>query len=137
MSELVLNDDIFKMLNVIHKLKKSLQRERKMYQSVAFRRVGSGLTEAEFAVCVNTLASVDYCTVTMGDRNAVLLTINEDFTNVGLRSPAEVIAHAMSQPIDRTLFVAAKATESDESATTQSQEGVNVTPPLANTCESQ
>jgi hypothetical protein len=97
MSDLFLNDDIFHKLNVIHKLKKTLQREKKMYQSVAFRRVGSGLTEAEFTFCVKVLAETHFCTVSSGDRDAVVLTLNEEFANVSLYSPAEVIAHAMQQ----------------------------------------
>jgi hypothetical protein len=97
MSNLVLNDDVFHRLNVIHKLKKTLQREKKMYQSVAFRRVGSGLTEAEFTFCVRVLAENNFCTVSTGDRDAVVLTLNEEFANVTLYSPAEVIAHAMQQ----------------------------------------
>jgi hypothetical protein len=98
MSKLVLNDDIFKMLNVIHKLKKTLQRDKKMYQSVAFRRVGSGLTEAEFNLCVRVLAQADFCIVATGDRDAVVLTLNEEFANARLYEPAEVIAHAMQCP---------------------------------------
>ncbi|MGE5052913.1 MAG: hypothetical protein ACM3WP_02010 [Acidobacteriota bacterium] len=98
MSELVLNDDTFKMLNVIHKLKKTLQRERKIYKSVAFRRIGSGLTEAEFNLCVSVLAGTTFCTISTGDRDAVVLTLNEEFAKVSLYSPAEVIAHAMQCP---------------------------------------
>ena len=98
MSELFLNDDIFKMLNVIHKLKKTLQRDKKVYQSVAFRRVGSGLTEAEFNICVKSLASTTFCTVSAGERDAVVLTLNEEFANAKLYEPAEVIAHAMQCP---------------------------------------
>lgn len=98
MSDLFLNDDIFRLLNVIHKLKKTLQREKKVYQSVAFRRVGSGLTEAEFNLCVKTLAETTFCTISTGDRDAVVLTLNEEFASVRLRSPAEVIAHAMQSP---------------------------------------
>jgi len=98
MSELVLNDDIFKMLNVIHKIKKLLQREKKMYQSVAFHRVGSGLTEVEFNLCVKVLAAATFCTFSTGDRDAVVLTLNEEFANTKLYEPAEVIAHAMQCP---------------------------------------
>jgi hypothetical protein len=112
MSDLVLNDDVFTKLNVIHKLKKTLQREKKMYQSVAFRRVGSGLTEAEFNLCVKVLAEVTFGTISAGDRDAVVLTLNEEFAKVRLYSPAEVIAHAMQQPpLTDKDFAAAKATE--------------------------
>ena len=98
MSELILNDDTFKMLNVIHKIKKTLQREKKIYQSVAFHRVGSGLTEAEFNLCVSVLAQTSFCIVSIGDRDAVVLTLNEEFANAKLYEPAEVIEHAMQCP---------------------------------------
>ena len=96
MSELFLNDDVFKLLNVAHKLKKTLQREKKIYKSVAFRRVGSGLTEAEFNLCVSVLVQNAFCTVSTGDREAVVLTFNEAFANVTLRSPSEVIEHVIT-----------------------------------------
>lgn len=78
-NELIFTDDILMLkLNVVHKLRKWLQREKQGYKSVLHRRVGVGLTEAEFDWCVKMLEISDCCTVTTGDKGAVILTHKAD-----------------------------------------------------------
>jgi hypothetical protein len=91
MEPLFNNDSLMLKLNVIHKLRKVLQREGQNYQSELHRRVGVGLTEAEFEQCVSLLAVSGWCTVTKGEREAPILTLNETFRNVRTLSPEEVI----------------------------------------------
>ena len=92
----IFNDDgMMLKLNVIHKLRKLLQREGKGYQSSLHRRVGVGLSEAEFAQCVKLLETSGWCTVTKGALDAAILTFNEAFNNATVLSPQEVIQDAM------------------------------------------
>jgi hypothetical protein len=96
--EPIFNDDgLMLKLNVIHKLRKVLQREGKGYQSALHRRVGVGLSDAEFAVCVKLLEVSGWCTLTKGERGAVLLTLNEAYRNTSIFTAEEVIADAMGQ----------------------------------------
>jgi hypothetical protein len=69
-------------LNVVHKLRKWLQREHHGYANSLHRRVGVGLTAAEFYWCVKMLEVSGCCTVTTGDKGAVILTVNEQVNNV-------------------------------------------------------
>jgi len=92
------DDDLMVKLNVIHKLRKALQREGHGYQSVLHRRFGVGLSEADFDLCVRMLLISDWCTVTKGERDATILTFNQAFSDVNPRSPEEVIAHATQCP---------------------------------------
>ena len=74
--EPIFNDDrAMLMLNTTHKLRKVLQREGRGYQSEFHRRIGVGLTPADFAVCVKMLEIAGCCSVSQGDRNAVILTL--------------------------------------------------------------
>jgi hypothetical protein len=91
------DDDMMLKLNVMYKLRKVLQREGKGYQSVLHRRIGVGLSEAEFAVCVKILAVNGWCTVTRGERDAVIITFNDAYKNDRIYSPEEVIQDAMKE----------------------------------------
>ena len=94
--EPIFNDDNTMLkLNVIHKLRKLLQREGQNYQSELHRRVGVGLSQVEFAFCVNLLAQSGWCTVTRGERDAVILTFNDAHKNDLFYSPEEVIHDVM------------------------------------------
>jgi len=69
------DDSLMLKLNVVHKLRKCLLREKQGYKSQLHRRVGVGLTEADFNWCVKMLEISGCCTVTLGDKGAVILTI--------------------------------------------------------------
>jgi len=85
------------MLNVTHKLRKVLQREGKGYQSELQRCLGVGLTDVDFALCVNLLVVEGWCTLSKGKKDAPILTFNEAYKNTKIFTPAEVIADAMKQ----------------------------------------
>jgi hypothetical protein len=72
------DDNLMLRLNVVHKLRRWLQREKQGYKSVLHRRIGVGLTEADFNWCVKMLEVSDCCTVTTGDKGAVILTVSEE-----------------------------------------------------------
>lgn len=97
MQPIFTDDGLMLKLNVTHKLRKLLQREGKGYQSMLYHRVGVGLTEAEFEQCVKLLAVSGWCTVTKGEREAPILTLNEAFRNVRTLSPEEVIKDACKE----------------------------------------
>jgi hypothetical protein len=80
--EPIFNDDkAMLMLNTIHRLRKVLQREGRGYQSEFHRRIGVGLTPADFAVCVKMLQVTGCCSVSYGERDAVILMFN-DLSNI-------------------------------------------------------
>jgi hypothetical protein len=77
------DDDMMLKLNVVYKLRKLLQNERKSFhKSVLFHRVGTGLSEAEFDLCVKMLEVNGCCTVNKGERGGVIVTLNEAFNDV-------------------------------------------------------
>ncbi len=76
------DENLMLKLNVVHKLRKWLQRDKRGYKSVLHRRVGVGLTEADFDWCVKMLEISDCCTVEVGDKGGVILTLNETPINL-------------------------------------------------------
>jgi hypothetical protein len=97
--EPIFDDGLMLKLNVIYKLRKLLQREGQNYQSELHRRIGVGLNQAEFEVCVKLLVLRGWCTVTKGERDAVILTFNDAYKNEPVYSPEEVIQHAMQTSV--------------------------------------
>jgi len=79
MEPIFIDDKAMLILNTTHKLRKALQRETRGYQSEFHRRIGVGLTPADFALCVKMLEVVGCCSVSQGYRNAVILSYNEPF----------------------------------------------------------
>lgn len=78
MTEPIFKDDnLMLKLNVVHKVRKWLQREKRGYKSSLHRRIGFGLTEAEFDWCVKMLEISGCCTVEVGDKGAVILTFKD------------------------------------------------------------
>lgn len=78
----IFNDDnLMLKLNVVHKLRKVLQREGSGYKNKLHRRWGVGLSEADFEYCVRMLVLSDWVTVSEGERGALILTLNEQFRN--------------------------------------------------------
>lgn len=75
--ELFTDANLIPKLNVVHKVHKWLQREKRGYKSSLHRRIGFGLTEAEFDWCVKMLEISGCCTIEVGDKGAVILTLNE------------------------------------------------------------
>lgn len=71
------NDNLMLRLNVVHKLRKVLQREGSGYKNKLYRRIGVGLTEADFDWCVKMLEVSNCCMVTCGDKGAVILLFKE------------------------------------------------------------
>lgn len=76
------DDTLMLRLNVLHKVRKWLYREKRGYKSVLHRRLGVGLTSDDFDWCVKMLELAGCCTVTIGDKGAAILTFNEEFANV-------------------------------------------------------
>jgi hypothetical protein len=68
------DDNLMLRLNIVHKVHKWLQREKQGYASVLHRRIGVGLTASEFDWCIKMLEVTNCCTVTTGDKGAVILT---------------------------------------------------------------
>ena len=91
------DDGLMLKLNVIHKLRKLLQRDGKGYQSSLHRRIGVGLSESEFEQCVSLLAVSGWCTVTKGALDARIITLNEACRDVRTLSPKEVIKDACKE----------------------------------------
>jgi len=91
--EPVFNDDkLMLRLNVVHKLRKLLQRDGEGYKSALYRRVGVGLTEEEFEFCVKMLEISGWCVLTKGKQDAVILKFNEQFNNVNVPEIPEAAA---------------------------------------------
>lgn len=91
------DDELMRKLNVVHKLRKWLQKHKgPVYKSWLFKRVGYGLTKADFDWCVKMLETSDCCTVTTGNDGGQFLALKE--ANTQRYSPEEVIAHAMQCP---------------------------------------
>lgn len=91
MEPIFTDDKTMRMLNVTHKLHKVLQREGCGYQSEFHRRIGVGLTPADFAVCVKMLEVTDCLSVSKGDRDAIILTFNDAVNNIVVpETPDEV-----------------------------------------------
>jgi len=77
MDPLFSDDGLMLTLNVTHKLRKVLQREGRNYQSELHRRVGVGLSDADFEVCVKLLVVSGWCITSTGERGAVMVTLND------------------------------------------------------------
>jgi hypothetical protein len=71
------DDNLMLKLNIVHKLHKWLLREKRGYKSSLHHRIGFGLTVAEFDWCVSMLEISHCCTVTEGDKGAVILTLTD------------------------------------------------------------
>lgn len=91
--------DVLHLVHVMHKLRKTLQREQRGYQRALFTRLGlpEGLSESEFAFCVKTLENQRWLTVDKGGLGRPILIFNKDHSEPRY-SPEEVIAHAMQCP---------------------------------------
>ena len=92
------DDNLMLRLNVVHKVRKWLQREKQGYKSQLHRRIGVGLAEADFEWCIKILEVSGCCTVTTGGKGGTILTLKEPANATTLYSPEEVIAHAMQCP---------------------------------------
>jgi hypothetical protein len=106
-----MTDTILTMMHVMYRVRKTLQRERRVYQRALFVRVGlpEGLTEEDFANCVGLLATHGWLTIDQGDRGKPILIFNDQYANVSVRPPEEVIAHAeQCPPITEELLTGAK-----------------------------
>lgn len=92
--------DILQLVYVMHKVRKTLQREHRGYQRALFTRIGlpEGLSEADFQLCVKTLEEHNWLTVDKGGLGRPILVFNKERINDVLRSPEEVIAHAIQCP---------------------------------------
>lgn len=77
MEQIFKDDNLMLKLNVVHKLRKWLQREKQGYKNQLLRRVGVGLTAADFDWCVTMLEISDCCTVEVGDKGAVILKFKD------------------------------------------------------------
>lgn len=96
--EQIFKDDVLMLkLNTVHKLRKWLLREKQGYASWLQHRIGVGLSRADFEWCIKMLEASGCCTVTIGDKGGMILTLKES-ENTPVYSPAEVIAHAMQCP---------------------------------------
>lgn len=74
----LINDDLMMLkLNVVHKLRKWLQRDKRGYKSQLHHRIGVGLTEADFDWCIKMLENMGYCTVTEGRKHGTIVTLKE------------------------------------------------------------
>ena len=71
------DDSLIPKLTVVNKVYKWLQREKRGYKSSLHRRIGFGLTEAEFDWCVKMLEISGCCTIEVGDKGAVILTLKD------------------------------------------------------------
>ena len=91
------NDNLMLQLNVVHKLRRWLLREKQGYASWLHHRIGVGLDKADFEWCIKMLEVSDCCTVTIGAKGGMILTL-KDTNTPPTRSPEEVIAHAMQCP---------------------------------------
>jgi len=81
--EPIFNDDkLMTQLNVVHKLRKWLQREKRGYKTRLHRDIGFGLTEAEFEWCIRMLETSGHCIVSLGDKGGVVLTLREPAENL-------------------------------------------------------
>jgi len=84
-TELIFKDDnLMLRLNIVHKLRKWLQHEKRGYKSSLHRRIGFGLTEVEFDWCIKMLEISGCCTVTVGDKGGTVITVNEQVNNLNV-----------------------------------------------------
>jgi hypothetical protein len=90
---LPLDDEALLKVNAMSKLRKLLQRENRIWQSVAYQRTGTGLTKADFDFCVRMLVTLGFCTVETGERSAPTIVINPDWANTRAE---KIITHAMT-----------------------------------------
>jgi hypothetical protein len=63
-------------------LQKVLLRRKSMSYGRLFQRVGVGLTSKQFDGLVRVLVDSHFCIISVGDRGAVTITLNENFNNV-------------------------------------------------------
>ena len=97
MEQIFKDDNLMLKLNVIHKLRRWLLRERQGYASWLQHRIGVGLSKADFEWCIKMLEVSGCCTVTIGEKGGMILTSRES-SNTTFYSPEEVIADAMQCP---------------------------------------
>jgi hypothetical protein len=95
-----MTDHILTSLHVMYRIRKVLQREHRAYQRSLFMKIGlpEGLTEDDFGVCVDLLATHGWLTVDKGERGKPILIFNEEYAKWHFRTPEEVIADAMKTP---------------------------------------
>lgn len=78
----LIDDGTFLKIAAEYKLCKLLEREKEGYLRVLHRRVGAGLSVAEFGAIVKKLTSLGFCSFDEGKRGAEMLTLNEHSTNL-------------------------------------------------------
>ncbi len=79
-----ISDETFLKIKAHVHLRKLLQREKQGYQSVLHRRVGVGLTFAEFDAVVKELVASGWCFCKEGKQGGILITFNEVFEKVNV-----------------------------------------------------
>lgn len=80
----IVSDETFAIIKAGRKLKKILQREKKLYQLSAHQRCGFGLSAAQFDDIVRVCLKEGWCTAKEGPLGGVLLTFVEAFANVNV-----------------------------------------------------
>ena len=84
MNDFLISDEAFAIIKAGRKLKKILQREKKLYQLSAHQRCGFGLSVAQFDAIVREAIRSGWCTEKEGPLGGVLLTFVEAFNNVSV-----------------------------------------------------
>jgi hypothetical protein len=79
-----MTDEGFHTLRAIHRLRKVLQREGKVYFTELHKRCGVGLSTEQFTTIVNDLAASQWCYVKEGRLGARLVVFNEAFRAVNV-----------------------------------------------------
>ncbi len=66
---------------VLNHMQKVLAKKKSVSLGVLFQRVGVGLTSKHFEGLVRILVDCHFCTVTVGERGAVTINLNENSSN--------------------------------------------------------
>jgi len=75
----VSEDSILRMAKTMNHLQKVLLKDGKGSVSRLFQRVGLGLTSKQFDTLVRVLVDNGFCTVSVGERGAVTITVNKNY----------------------------------------------------------
>ena len=86
----LVSDEQFEKIQVAHRLRKLLKREKTVSLPAAHRRCGYGLTLPEFDEIVKELVNSGWCTTKTGKLGGVTLTFFETFNVVRLPEDGEV-----------------------------------------------
>lgn len=85
-----MTDEGFHTLRAIHRLRKVLQREGKVYFTELHKRCGLGLSTEQFTTIVNDLAASQWCYLKEGRQGAKLVVFNQTFASVNVPEVSEV-----------------------------------------------